>query len=93
MALAEAVWVMKSIYDRTAHEIVAAVDGLLAHETLSVQDPDVVASALEQYRRHPALGFTDCLVLEAARRAGHVPLGTFDPGLSRLDGTVRLKTA
>jgi len=30
------------------------------------------------------------LVLEAARKAGHLPLGTFDRDLSKLDGAERL---
>jgi predicted nucleic acid-binding protein len=45
-----------------------------------------VAAALEQYRNRPALGFSDCLILETARKAGHLPLGTFDRNLSKLDG-------
>jgi len=50
----------------------------------------IVARALEQYRARPALGFSDCLVLEIARKAGHLPLGTFDRGLARLEGAERL---
>jgi predicted nucleic-acid-binding protein len=46
--------------------------------------------ALEQYRRRPALGFSDCLVLEVARKAGHLPLGTFHRNLSRLEGAEKL---
>jgi predicted nucleic acid-binding protein len=38
----------------------------------------------------PALGFSDCLILEIARKAGHVPLGTFDKRLSKLNGVERL---
>jgi len=63
---------------------------LLNHETLSLQDPDVVAAALEHYRRKPSLGFSDCLVLEIARKAGHLPLGTFDKHLGKLDSSERL---
>lgn len=33
------------------------------------------------------LGFSDCMVLEISRKAGHLPLGTFDRNLSRLDST------
>jgi len=36
------------------------------------------------------LGFSDCLVLEIARKAGHLPLGTFDRGLAKLNGTKKL---
>jgi predicted nucleic acid-binding protein len=63
---------------------------LLAHEHLTLQDAEVVAAALEHYRHRPALGFSDCLVLEIARKAGHLPLGTFDKGLSRLDDAQKL---
>jgi predicted nucleic acid-binding protein len=36
------------------------------------------------------VSFTDCLVLEVARKAGHLPLGTFDRDLAKLDGAHRL---
>ena len=52
----------------------------------TIQESDSVAAALEQYRNRPALGFSDCLILETARKAGHLPLGTFDRNLSKLDG-------
>ena len=42
------------------------------------------------FARRPALGFSDCLVLEVARKAGHLPLGTFDRRLARVDGVRRL---
>jgi len=50
----------------------------------------VDANVLEHFRRKPALGFCDCLVLEVARAAGHVPLGTFDRDLGKLTGAQRL---
>jgi predicted nucleic acid-binding protein len=50
----------------------------------------VVASALEAFRKRPALGFSDCLMLEVARKAGHLPLGTFDRNLGKLEGAERL---
>jgi len=55
-----------------------------------LQDADTVAAALAHFRRKPALGFSDCLVLEIARKARHTPLGTFDKGLARLPGTHKL---
>jgi predicted nucleic acid-binding protein len=36
------------------------------------------------------LGFSDCLVLEVARKAGHLPLGTFDREMAKLDGVQKL---
>lgn len=47
--------------------------------------------ALRNYRARPALGFSDCLVLEVARKAGNLPLGTFDRELSRLEGAKRVQ--
>jgi len=63
---------------------------LLNHKDLALQEPDVVSAALEHFRKKPALGFSDCLLLEAARKAGHLPLGTFDRDLGKLPGAVRL---
>jgi predicted nucleic-acid-binding protein len=63
---------------------------LLNHQDLTVQDPDAVSAALANYRRRPALGFSDCLILEVVRKAGHLPLGTFDRALSKLDGSEHL---
>jgi predicted nucleic-acid-binding protein len=91
LALAEATWVLEAVYDRTAGEIATAVEMLLNHKNLTLQDPDVVAAALEHFRARPALGYTDCLLLEIARKAGYLPLGTFDRDLSKLDGATRLQ--
>jgi len=90
LVLAEATWVLSAVYDLDAPEIATAVEMLLSHNDLTLQDCDVVAAALRHFRRRPALGFSDCLVLEAARKAGNLPLGTFDRELGKLDGAQRL---
>ena len=90
LVLAETTWVLGVAYELDHAAIATAVEMLLHHRTLTLQDADVVAAALAHYRRRPALGFSDCLVLESARKAGHLPLGTFDRALGRLDGTERL---
>jgi len=38
----------------------------------------------------PVLGFSECLMLEFARKAGHLPLGTFDRKLARGAGAQKL---
>jgi predicted nucleic-acid-binding protein len=86
LVLNEATWVLASVYDLTHNEVAIAVDMLLHHRDLTIQDSDIVTAALEQYRRRPVLGFSDCLILEVARKAGHIPLGTFDRDLGRIDG-------
>jgi predicted nucleic-acid-binding protein len=62
----------------------------LNHQCLTLQEPEAVAAALETFRWRPAPGFSDCLLVELARKAGHLPLGTFGRGLSKLDEATRL---
>ncbi len=90
LVLAETVWVLDATYERTPGQIAAAIELLLDHGQLALQDPEVVARALEQFQAHPTLGFSDCMVLEIARKAGHLPVGTFDRALARLEGAQRV---
>jgi predicted nucleic-acid-binding protein len=90
LALAEASWVLATVYGRKATELAAAVEMLLNHKSLVLQDRDVVAAALDLFRARPALGFSDCLMLELARNAGHLPLGTFDRNLGKVAGAQKL---
>lgn len=87
LVLVETTWVLDSVYGLGHARIAKAVEMLLSHRDLVLQDPDVVQAALAHYRRRPKLGFSDCMVLEVARKAGHLPLGTFDRQLRKLDGT------
>ena len=90
LALVEAMWVLGSVYDRGPEAIATAVEMLLNHQHLTLQDSEAVAAAVVSFRRRPAWGFSDCLVVEVARKAGHLPLGTFDRDLSKLAGVERL---
>jgi predicted nucleic-acid-binding protein len=90
LVLAETLWVLKSAYNRSPSQLTAVLDILLAHESLVLQDADTVSAALTHFQSKPALGFSDCLVLEVARKAGHIPLGTFDKALSKLANTQKL---
>jgi predicted nucleic-acid-binding protein len=78
LVLAETAWVLDAVYDRSAEQIATAIEMLLNHKDLTLQDAEVVASALEHFRSRPVPGFSDCLVVEIARKAGHLPLRTFD---------------
>jgi hypothetical protein len=57
------------------------------------QSMQLIASATGQAynRRKRRRGAFYCLVLEVARKAGHMPLGTFDRNLAKLDGAQRLR--
>ena len=90
LALAEAMWVLESVYALRPAQIATAVEMLLHHKDLTLQDAEAVAAALAHFRGRPALGFSDCLVLEVSRKAGHLPLGTFDRRLGRIEGAQAL---
>ena len=90
LVLAETMWVLDAIYERSAEQLATAIDMLLNHKQLTLQDADVVAAALCLFRARPGVGFSDFLVLESARKAGHLPLGTFDKALAKHDGVERL---
>jgi predicted nucleic-acid-binding protein len=86
LAVAETAWVLGTWYKRNAADIASAVQMLLDHKDLILQDSDAVAAALKLFRSRPSLGFSDCLMLHLARKAGHLPLGTFDRALGRVEG-------
>jgi predicted nucleic-acid-binding protein len=90
VALVETIWVLRAIYNLTPENQVAAVEMMLNHPNLALQDMECVATALALFRSKPTLGFSDCLILELARKAGHLPLGTFDQNLAKVPGTQRL---
>ena len=90
LALAEAVWVLGTVYELSAKEQAAAIEMLIQHRDLVLQDSEICAAALRLFRAKPALGFSDCLMVEVARKAGHTPLGTFDRDLGKVEGAVRL---
>jgi predicted nucleic-acid-binding protein len=90
LVLAEATWVLAAVYERGAADLVLAVEMLLNHKDLTLQDSDVVTAALDLFRSRPALGFSDCLMLQLARKAGHLPLGTFDRALGKIEGAQKL---
>ncbi len=90
LVLVETVWVLDAVYARTPKQIALAVEMLLNHAQLSIQDAQLAARALEHFRAHPKLGFSDCLILEIARQSGHIPLATFDRKLGDLDGAERI---
>lgn len=90
LVLAETMWVFRAQYAAGPQQIATAVALLLNQQQVVFEDEEVVEAALQLYRARPSLGFSDCLVLEIARKAGHLPLGTFDRALSRLEGATRL---
>jgi predicted nucleic-acid-binding protein len=90
VVLTEAMWVLAAVYDRSNTELATALGMMLDHKSLTIQDADLVTATLDLFRTRPSLGFSDCLILQLARKTGHLPLGTFDRGLAKIEGTQRL---
>ena len=91
LVLAEAMWVLASKYGHSNTAIAAAVEQLLRQETITIQDPDVVIKALSNFQANRKVDFSDCLILEIARKAGQIPLATFDRNRAKLDGAQQLR--
>ncbi len=89
VVLAEVTWVLSSVHGFGRADVSDFVEMLLATDGFELQDPLGVKDALDTHRSSKA-EFSDCLVLAIARRAGALPLGTFDRDLGRVDGAQRV---
>jgi predicted nucleic-acid-binding protein len=90
LVLAETSWVLESVYELNPEMVALAIEMLLNHAQLTVQDADVVEMALGNFRKRPAVSFSDNLIVEIARKSGHLPVGTFDRALGKVEGAQRL---
>lgn len=90
LVLAEATWVLGTVYELCETDLATAVEMLLNHKGLVLEDSDAVENALALFRSRRSLGFSDCLIVESARKAGHLPVGTFDRDLAKVEGTQKL---
>ena len=90
VVLVETLWVLESVYEVDRRGIAETVETALDHPDLTIQDAAAVSAALATFRKRPKVDFSDCLILEIARKAGHQPLGTFDRNLARVEGAEAL---
>ena len=86
VVLVETVWVLEYVYGLSRQQLATVVGMLVEHDRLTLQDEDVVRGAHSAFEGSRSAGFSGCLIVEAARKAGHLPVGTFDRPMSRLDG-------
>jgi predicted nucleic-acid-binding protein len=91
LVLAETLWILDSVFELPRQQVVLAIEMLLNHRDLTLQDADAVTAALAHYRKRSSVGFSDCLVLEIARKAGHLPIATFNRDFAKLDDVQRLR--
>ena len=88
--LMETVWVLQSVYGLTRRRIVTVVGMLLEHDRMVLQDEDTVRRAQTQFERETTVGFSDCLIVEVARKAGHIPIGSFDKAVGQMESAQQL---
>lgn len=79
----ELAWVLRRSYGFTRAQIATAMNDLLLSAVLEIEAAGDVAEGAWEYRRGGA-GFADRMIAAAARRAGAVPLYTFDRKAARL---------
>ena len=85
----ELVWVLERAYGFTRDRIATVLEELVATEGLVIEAAEDVAHAAFRYRRDGA-GFSDLMILAAAKRSGAHPLYTFDRKAARLEGAALL---
>lgn len=90
VALVETVWVLDSVYDCGKPQLIEALKRIIDNKELALEEPTVVRSALARYQSKGKIHFEDCMILEIARKAGHLPLATFDKALGKSDGAQTL---
>jgi predicted nucleic-acid-binding protein len=73
VVLAETTWVLNAVYRLAPTAIATAVGMLLNHQHLTIADADVVAAALDQYRRNPRMSFSDSHPVGLAAALAHGP--------------------
>ena len=86
VVLAETVWVLESVYDCGKPQLVEAMKRIIDNKDLSLEDPAIVRAALVLFQSKGKVTFEDCLILEIARKANHLPLATFDKALGKFEG-------
>lgn len=84
VVLAETVRVLEGGYGCGRDHLAAALERILDNRDLVVEDPAVALAALERFKE--GVDFEDALALEAARRAGHLPMATLRGTLGGVAG-------
>lgn len=85
----ELVCVLERAYRISRQRVAAVLEELVATAELVIEAGDDVAQAASRYRAS-GTGFSDLMVLAAARRSGAHPVYTFDRKAARLEGVTLL---
>lgn len=90
LVLAESICVLAGNFGLSRADLVDTIETLLTHPNVAFEDANVVRAALQHFQQRRTVAFSDCLILEIARKAGHTPLASFDRDLTKLEGAERL---
>jgi predicted nucleic-acid-binding protein len=88
VVIAELVWVLQFSYRLNKHAIAEVVEKLLRSAELRIENTEIVAQALREFRVSRA-DFADCLIERSAHAAGCQHTVTFDKRAATL-GDMRL---
>ena len=94
IVLAELEWVLESVFALDRVEIADLVQALAGNTRFNFDDWSALQSALLDYRNHPGVDFSDCLIARRAERRGATTLYTFENrhGLGGLDTATTLSS-
>ena len=84
VVLVETVWVLESVYQFNKEQVLFAVQKLIQHPHVHLENPERLNNVLTVFSASNA-GFADCLILNEAQ-SRELILYTFDRKLSRLHG-------
>ena len=85
-------WVLERSYGFTRTRVADSLMDLTATDNLVVENSDDVAAAAHRYGQGGP-GFSDLMVISAAKRVGATPLYTFDRKLARMEGAVLVQSS
>lgn len=85
IVLCETVWTLARIYHFSRDRIAVVVDDLIASDNFVLESSDDVNAALDAFRAGRG-DFADYLIRECARRAGTLPVATFDKAVMQEEG-------
>lgn len=89
--VAEAVYVLRSVYKRSRSEIADALEALVRRaQAIQTERPAVLNDALNRYRQHAHVDFADAF-LAAVAVAKQIPVASFDRDLDRFDDVTRFE--
>ena len=87
LVLLETEWVLRSRYDLSKIEIIAAISGLLDATDVQFEDEPAIETALFVWKER-TVDFADCLIGAQNKRLGCRATATFDLRAAKLSGFV-----